>query len=277
MLVREFINFERGLDPKETMGIGRKLIQLSNKTGMTPSELRLTKSRMKNLFNGEIEFRNFIFWLKRWVDKPADHSIDTNTPVYDDIVWANQNFKEAFDLLNLDDTQMYEDVQNFERGQNPKESIGIGYRLMIKNWIEAVNSHEIYSEDDLNSRFGKNPENHIARYHINDDLTIDIRTNSKFGDALIIRGQEIRELPEFIQFGRCDGNFYINASGLETMRGFPKIVTGHLCINNNKLTSLDYLPEEIGAGLYIHDNKVEFTKEEILKRCKLNPKKELRL
>ena len=161
---------------------------------------------------------------------------------------------------------------NFERGGDPKAAMGIGRRLMIEDWIEAVNSHEIYSEYDAHSKSNRNPENHIAGYHINDDLTIDVRTNSGFGDALIIRGQEMVELPEFIQFGRCDGNFYINVSRLKTMRGFPKIVTGHLCVNHNQLTSLDYLPEEIGGGLYISENKVKFSKEEIRKRCKIGGK-----
>lgn len=161
---------------------------------------------------------------------------------------------------------------NFERGNNPKSAMGIGRSKLIEDWIEAVNSHEIYSEYDAHSRSNKTPENRISGYHINEDLTVDVRTNTGFGDALIIRGQEMVELPEFIQFGKCEGNFYINVSGLRTMRGFPKIVTGHLCVNNNQLTSLDYLPEEVGGGLYIQGNKVKFTKEEIRKRCKIGGK-----
>ena len=63
------------------------------------------------------------------------------------------------------------------------------------------------------------------------------------------------------------GNFYCQNIGLESLEGGPEFVNGEFNCSYNKLTSLEGIPKTIGGDLYITNNPVKFTKEQIKSVC----------
>ncbi|MDD5649179.1 MAG: hypothetical protein PHF86_01995 [Candidatus Nanoarchaeia archaeon] len=165
---------------------------------------------------------------------------------------------------------------NFERGLDPKESMNIGIKPKITDWL--YNYFIVTSQATKQSYF-----------KINDDLTIDI-----YGFfATSWKGN----FPDYIQFNKIftnknnNGDFQIGAGNkMNTLRGCPKIVEGNFdCTKNNlknliggpiivegtyycgqnPLESLEGLAKEIGSGLSCN-NKSGLTKKDIPKETKFS-------
>ena len=272
MIVRESINFNQISDPFDSLRIGGKLIEIHLITVENPgngidevytlSETGTVKC-LEMLQSGKKE-RNCTY---KFTVTPQTDEEWRQSRVVLTLPQVAGNRIEFNDVIYKIPKSLKESVQSFERSENPNKSLGIGRITKIERWIEQVNNHEIYNDDHRS--YGKN-ENEITNYHINDDLTIDVFTKTGYGDALIIRSPELEELPEFIQFRECRGNFYINVSHLKTMRGCPEIVTGHFLVNDNHLRTLEGFPKQVDAGIYIQGQKtgVKFTKEQIKSICK---------
>jgi hypothetical protein len=161
--------------------------------------------------------------------------------------------------------------EKFTEDSDPIEDMNIGYKHLIKKWLDEYN---------------------ITSYIINDDdLTIDVE-----GDVYV-NYKNIKKLPEYIQFNHIKGSFTMYECGLTTLKGFPKIVDyyftcgsnklttlkygpekvffdrsglieGHgYAANNNKLTSLEGLPKSINGTLWVHGNTKKFSVEEITRIC----------
>ena len=112
---------------------------------------------------------------------------------------------------------------NFERGSNDKlRSLNVGKIMLIKKWLD----------DYL-----------IKNYIINEDLSIS-------GENIYIYRQNIKHLPDFIEFRDITGYCDIKYLRLTSLRGFPKTVNGYFDCRYNGLESLDYLPKYIGTQLY---------------------------
>ena len=107
-----------------------------------------------------------------------------------------------------------------------KRQAGMDIKAKIEAWLE---------------------EHDITNYTINKDLTIDVRTNVKFYKF------EEAELPEFIQFGKCEGSFTFSyCDNLKSLRGCPREVQySFSCIACPKLESLKYCPEICRGGFRI--------------------------
>lgn len=128
---------------------------------------------------------------------------------------------------------------NFERGQDPKEAMGIGLKIIIKNWL-----------DDYN----------IRNYQILDDYTINTY------DEVILNCAGLMELPDFIKFNEAYKDFHINWNNLKDLKKCPKIVRGNFFVNGNPLISLEGIPKRI-EGIISIAKVCGFTEEDIKKVC----------
>lgn len=94
---------------------------------------------------------------------------------------------------------------SFEKTGDPLKDMKLGMKARISQWLDMMD---------------------VERYRINDDLTIDVAK-----DVNLV-GQELEELPEFINFNKIWGGFYAGGNPWQSLRGFPKAVYGDLQINS---------------------------------------------
>ena len=281
------MNFERGQDPKKSMGIG---IQ---------AQLELFKQKYHILANGNASVNDvlqicaaagklsFVKYLVehegadphaieehclRWAAKGgfldvvkylveechADIAINN----YLAFRWAKEegHIKTMHYLLQQEEhKRVRESLLEFERGLSPKVAMGIGNVPKIKEWLKEYRIHD---------------------YKINDDGTID-------ANNVRLNWHDINEFPPYINFNMIHGDFLCSRINLKTLRGFPKIVKGDLNVSENKLKSLRYAPDKVGGvfncsynhlrslefapkSVYEFDcegNTAEFTKEDVKKYC----------
>ena len=129
-------------------------------------------------------------------------------------------------------------------------------------------------------------EHGIRNYTINKDLTINVNGN------VYLSAIDLKEFPEYIQFGVVRGDFVCRINYLTSLRGVPRIVGGNFDCADNELTSLEGAPKEVGgyfdcshnklttlkeapenvASFYCSNNKVQFTEEDVRKVCKVKGK-----
>ena len=93
-------------------------------------------------------------------------------------------------------------------------------------------------------------ENDIEGYTIKDDFTIDV---DKYVD---ISNKNLKELPNYIQFGVIKGSFSCVFNNLSSLRGCPRKVNGFFNCSFNKLTSLERAPREVDGGFYCFRNNL---------------------
>lgn len=167
--------------------------------------------------------------------------------------------------------------EKFTEESDPITDIGIGLKVLIDNWINFMNGSS-----------GQHTENKIINYKINNNGSIDVGNpkllskikqilshiyNGEYRElpeAIEIRGDVISKFPDFIKFNKCYGSCYINCSTIETLKGCPRIVYGHFCVNNNiNLKNIDFLPKIIYGDLYMHECGSKFEKDSIRKICKI--------
>lgn len=131
--------------------------------------------------------------------------------------------------------------------------MGIGLEKIIKDWFLSKGaSSESY---DRYVSYDKN-------YLINLDCYLSLQK------GWLKNGQ----LPEFINFGTINANFYANNCGLKTMRGFPKIIKGSFTCNENYIKSLEYCPKYVKLDFEMIDNSVSFSTRQIKKVCDVGGK-----
>ena len=126
----------------------------------------------------------------------------------------------------------------------------------------------------------------IRNYTINDDFTIDVNGN------VYLSAIDLKEFPEYIQFGVVRGDFVCRINYLTSLRGVPRIVEGNFDCADNELTSLEGAPKKVGgyfdcghnkltslkgapenvASFYCSNNKVQFTEEDVREVCKVKGK-----
>ena len=83
-------------------------------------------------------------------------------------------------------------------------------RLVIEEWLEQYD---------------------ITNYTINSNYEIDVR-----GDVILIK-KDLKEFPEYIQFGTVEGDFDCSNNKLKTLRGCPRVVQGSFNCSGNQLKS----------------------------------------
>lgn len=121
---------------------------------------------------------------------------------------------------------------DFERTKNPQRDLRLGRIQAIDRWIEDL---------------GLEPEN----YRINPDLTIDV-----FDDVNLV-SKGLKELPEFIKFGKINGGFYAGGNDWISLEGFPEEIWGDFQLRSPSApefypTAKRFTEEEIRKLIIIH-------------------------
>ena len=96
----------------------------------------------------------------------------------------------------------------------------------------------------------------IEDYHINDDLTVDVDKSVTLGlqnEEESAGYTQLRFLP--VQFGRVQGDFITlqrHFIDLYSMKGCPHWVGGVFNLGFNHISSIEFIPEYVGSGIYLH-------------------------
>jgi hypothetical protein len=146
-----------------------------------------------------------------------------------------------------------ENIQlNFEGGQDPKKSMGIGKKALIEKWLTKMG----LIEDCV----------------INEDLTIDYSPTT---GTINLDRMGTDELPSYIQFNEVHGGFSICNNNLKSLRGCPEFVfetndyKGNFKCNNNNLNSLEGAPRNINGNFICHTNPGHFSRKDVEKVCRV--------
>ena len=119
---------------------------------------------------------------------------------------------------------------NFERGQNPKSSMGIGYNALIKKWLETWAPYVEYTID--------NDKNII----VEESLYLEGTEITELPDNLTITGdldlENCKMLSKLPNNLKVEGN--LNLEGCEMITEFPDNlkVGGYLDLSGTKITKL---------------------------------------
>ena len=118
-------------------------------------------------------------------------------------------------------------------------------RRMIEEWLKEYN---------------------IKNYTINDDLTIDV-------DGFVFLNKEnLKEFPDYIQFGVVKSYFSCYRNQLTSLRGCPREVHEYFDCSYNNLTSLEGAPREVRGLFDCSKNNIQFTEEDVRKVCNVKRK-----
>jgi hypothetical protein len=144
-----------------------------------------------------------------------------------------------------------ENIQlNFERGQDPKQSMGLGKLKLIQDWMDG---------------FGIGVKN----YKVNPDYTIftdmDVICMSR-PDDFPSNGFPGGRFPEYIRF-HTTGSFDVDDCGLVSLIGCPKRVEGYFSCQMNPLKDLVGFPEFVEKDVYCMGNNIEVTEAQIKEIC----------
>jgi len=140
--------------------------------------------------------------------------------------------------------------EKFTDESDPIKDLGIGIRHKIKQWLDEMC---------------------IRNYTINKDLTINVNDCVNLDNGLIKTGK----LPDYIQFNMINGCFWIRHNNLTTLKGCPKKIVsnsdynGSFRCSHNNLLSLEYAPISVDYDFECGYNPGNFTKEDVLKICKV--------
>jgi hypothetical protein len=269
--IKEALHFERGKDPKSSMRIGvptwstiqrgdllevPKIIPLSSDNEIVSNFNFKPVSDLPDGVILEVEelddasSKEWILWFTYYVDindfktNRGDHTKERHGYVKG----TPKQFHKLFQFL----PRSMNEVQNFERGVDPKSSMNIGKRSMIENWLKE---HNLF-EDTY--------------------ITEDLRINTAKDVQVVIHLKNLGEsLPEYIQFGTVVGGFDVQKNNLKTLRGCPKRVIGtnnlkgNFKCNNNQLTSLEGGPQRVDGNYLCFDNPGRFSQKDIRRICKV--------
>jgi hypothetical protein len=147
-IVRENINFERGLDPKHSMEIGFMHKGLNLKKGDIFKIKKDFKTNSHNqLIDGPSYNKKFYKGDYLIIDDPGQKH-DGHTTIsftayigtnrirsnHDYFMWGTPaQFEERLEKIDR-----IEEAQNFERGMNPKKSMEIGQEVLDRKFIEET-------------------------------------------------------------------------------------------------------------------------------------------
>ena len=154
MLVKESISFQRGADPKDTLGIGEK--HLLYKPSLIEISEKLLKKYKDFLAEYSHIYENPRYFEVAFYDVPKNNSYYLGYDTYAFIFrWYNktgrdgdeeyyENLKDleerVIQVLDFDSHIKIEESISFQRGGDPKEILGIGYerKFHVKEILDAL-------------------------------------------------------------------------------------------------------------------------------------------
>lgn len=192
-IVREYIEFERGKDPKETMAIGHidwpnlqagDIIQATTLVGISGNGSIVSSANWDRISTGEYIL---ITHIKRHPDGKAlsidgEKSMDLesfqrgyyNEEVY---FWGTiRRLKTRFRILQRNEIN---EALEFERGKSPKSSIGIGLKSQIENYLEEEFNIDYGAPGSLGD--------------ILEDSNLDRETREKWAKFILSEGYDFDE------------------------------------------------------------------------------------
>jgi hypothetical protein len=141
---------------------------------------------------------------------------------------------------------------NFTKPTNTIDTLNIGQRPLITKWLD---------------------EHYIKNYIVNDDMTIDVNSDVFCANWFTFFDiYTLIEFPKYIKFGKIKGKFSCQGLNFVSLRGCPEEVTETFSCAENDLISLDHCPKKVGLSFVCHNNRVQFIKEDVLKRCVVGKK-----
>jgi len=246
-IVRESLDFERGQNPIKAMDLGYggihthedmqkvfpKAIEHSTIMGSSVYDLGnglfAAVKHEGDFFSGASSSMTFVPRFKHHFNIIR---VFKNTDSGQEDVWVNQDIKESI---------------NFERGIDPKASMGLGKLKKIQEFMNQVGVG-------------------VRNYKVNPDYTIFTDM-----DIILMERQELMidgQFPEYIQF-HTTGSFDADDCGLVSFRGCPRYVQGYFSCQMNKISSLEGFPQKIDKDCYVMGNDKPFTSDEIAEICEV--------
>lgn len=120
----------------------------------------------------------------------------------------------------------------FTEDSDPVNDMGIGTQELIERWLR----------------------DHGIQFH-----HYALSQHSKMINAyttITLSGENLDELPEYIQFNSIRGGFHIDRNNLTSLRGCPKKISGSFMCSNNKLKDLVGGPEEVEGSYAASHNEL---------------------
>lgn len=287
-------NFERGLDPKESIGMGIFQGLRYDETFSTQEKWREKNGVASWEFKGRkvlhiegLVTKTFAGFL--WIElsdgdflrldyfngsegeiKHAIISVD-HLNIYPGKS-VTEWFQEYFDKTNsyiLSTLKCYEDCVTGRIDDNEED-----------DELDESFNFERGEDPKLSMKVGRRPmiqawldEMGIVGAIINDDFTIDYP--SSCNSIIDLSRKNIQILPEYIQFNEVYGGFNISENRLISLRGCPRIVRdteylfGNFKFYRNELSSLEYAPKIVEGNFIGYHNPGYFSKDEVEKICKV--------
>jgi len=121
-VVKESLDFERGLDPKEAMGVG-----------IMAQILNYAKEKIKQ---EDYSWMNPSEWL--WEIQEDPNISAENKNAWLDYLWRNKKYLVSKELQKKVDKTF--ESQGFQRGLDPKQAMNIGLEEQIKNFLDERTS-----------------------------------------------------------------------------------------------------------------------------------------
>ena len=244
-LIRESISFERYRDPKKALGLGlyspRNFVSYKEFIDFLADNILLILDVKKMpsyvLYNkapgAYAMTTNYYLKLEDYVKKYLTyHGEEIDSPPLESL------------YNELKERGMLKESVSFQRYKDPKEALGLGRAVIIKEYLKNIGIRE-------------------DQYVLTDKFEI-----TTIG-PVNLRGTDIGEFPEFIQFGYASGDFDISLCNLHSLRGCPKTVNGDFDCSKNNLTSLVGGPKKV-QHFSVYDNKHIFSKAEVRAKCKVS-------
>ena len=125
----------------------------------------------------------------------------------------------------------------------------------MKTLKESILNRSSHSGEDFKAQRRNEIEKwlkeyEVQNYTINKDFTIYVN-----GDVNLFK-RDLKEFPDYIQFGVVRANFHCGGNKLTSLRGAPKEVGRSFYCDGNQLTSLEGAPEKVGGSFYCSDNQL---------------------
>jgi len=232
-IIREHIDFERGIEPKTAMNIG--IMNIDWGLDMVWID-ELIKDGRTELIN----YKSALILIIKIKDMPepflACSNIKVSNTYYLRSRWSKTREEALLRIKKQIDKHLLKESINFERG----------LPILIKKWFEKIFPA------------------FMPKYRINENGTITLLEDLEIPDADLNPG-----FPDYINFKHIEGSIHLDYTGLKYLSGLPKTCIGYFSCEGNNLESLEGAPKVVHGDFFCRDNPGGFTKVDVKKVSKV--------